>query len=254
MRPRRQSSHRAPGFTLIELLVVIAIIALLAALLFPVFARVRENARRAACESNLKQIALAFSQYSQDYDENLPPREYSDTAGFAVSWRQLTNAYAKSAHVYSCPSNPFNNLPANADDQDFPVSYGGNDTVLLASGTTIELSRIQNPATIFLVSESDGGGSKLNNPPNPPALIDCQTGGVCDNPEIGSHTDLYAGHTGRSNWLFADGHVRALRPTETCRDSDMWDLVNSNTGQPCSSLLFTYLQDNEQYWSRTSSP
>src|SRR3954469_10299371 len=64
------------GFTLIELLVVIAIIAILAAILFPVFARARENARRSSCQSNLKQIALGFKQYTQDYDEKYPPRYF----------------------------------------------------------------------------------------------------------------------------------------------------------------------------------
>src|SRR5690349_12144108 len=67
-KPKRS----ARGFTLIELLVVIAIIALLAAILFPVFARARENARRASCQSNLKQIGLGFHQYTQDYDDRLP--------------------------------------------------------------------------------------------------------------------------------------------------------------------------------------
>src|SRR4028119_422853 len=67
----KRKQYRA-GFTLIELLVVIAIIAILAAILFPVFARARENARRASCQSNLKQLGLAFAQYTQDYDEMLP--------------------------------------------------------------------------------------------------------------------------------------------------------------------------------------
>jgi prepilin-type N-terminal cleavage/methylation domain-containing protein len=73
MKMHRQTKRSAgSGFTLIELLVVIAIIAILAAILFPVFARARENARRASCASNLKQISLGLMQYSQDYDERFP--------------------------------------------------------------------------------------------------------------------------------------------------------------------------------------
>ena len=67
-------SHQSKGFTLIELLVVIAIIAILAAILFPVFARARENARRASCQSNEKNLMLSVMQYTQDYDERMPPR------------------------------------------------------------------------------------------------------------------------------------------------------------------------------------
>lgn len=105
----------SPGFTLIELLVVIAIIAILAAILFPVFARARENARRSSCQSNLKQIGLAVTQYTQDYDERLPlNREhtsggsypYTDfmlpTAGSNV-WRDI-QPYLKNSQVFGCPS------------------------------------------------------------------------------------------------------------------------------------------------------
>lgn len=118
------------GFTLIELLVVIAIIALLAAILFPAFARARENARRASCQSNMKQIGLGFMQYSQDYDERLPVNTYGDRAAESVSgkafdecknttnvagcidaWDELISPYAgiqvdltKSPAVFACPS------------------------------------------------------------------------------------------------------------------------------------------------------
>jgi prepilin-type N-terminal cleavage/methylation domain-containing protein len=71
----KRRSRGIGGFTLIELLVVIAIIAILAAILFPVFARARENARRASCQSNLKQIGLGIMQYTQDYDERMPPTQ-----------------------------------------------------------------------------------------------------------------------------------------------------------------------------------
>jgi len=86
------------GFTLIELLVVIAIIAILAAILFPVFQKVRENARRTACLSNMKQIGLAFMQYNQDYDETFP---YSTNYG--SGWAERIFPYAKSIAMFQCP-------------------------------------------------------------------------------------------------------------------------------------------------------
>src|SRR5687767_1380710 len=98
-RRRRTKS----AFTLIELLVVIAIIALLAAILFPVFARARENARRASCQSNLKQIGLGAMQYSQDYDEKILPAIRGNNSNEA--WPSLLQPYVKSTQLFSCPSN-----------------------------------------------------------------------------------------------------------------------------------------------------
>jgi prepilin-type N-terminal cleavage/methylation domain-containing protein/prepilin-type processing-associated H-X9-DG protein len=102
---RTHSSRIRSGFTLIELLVVIAITSLLAAILFPVFARARENARRASCQSNLKQLGLAYFQYSQDYDERLVPAEMIvDSAGHTLWWPDLIQPYLKSTQVVVCPS------------------------------------------------------------------------------------------------------------------------------------------------------
>jgi prepilin-type N-terminal cleavage/methylation domain-containing protein len=98
------------GFTLIELLVVIAIIAILAAILFPVFARAREQARRTSCLSNMKQIGLALHMYAQDYEETFPVRYGgSDPAdfenGYQRNWKNMLMPYIKSKAVYKCPSN-----------------------------------------------------------------------------------------------------------------------------------------------------
>jgi prepilin-type N-terminal cleavage/methylation domain-containing protein/prepilin-type processing-associated H-X9-DG protein len=99
---------RRKGFTLIELLVVIAIIAILAAILFPVFARAREQARKSACLSNAKQIATAMMMYAQDYDETLVLRYVNAGKG---SWKDSIEPYLKSADIYRCPSNPAASRP-----------------------------------------------------------------------------------------------------------------------------------------------
>jgi prepilin-type N-terminal cleavage/methylation domain-containing protein len=115
----KPTTTKRSAFTLIELLVVIAIIALLAAILFPVFARARENARRATCISNLKQIGLGVLQYAQDYDERYPSVFNQPPAGASGSdgeiffpgygynfWQQQIYPYTKSHQLYFCPNTP----------------------------------------------------------------------------------------------------------------------------------------------------
>src|SRR6476646_9032401 len=100
------SNRSKSAFTLIELLVVIAIIAILAAILFPVFGRARENARRSSCQSNLKQIGLGILQYAQDYDETMVPTQASNgTNNGSAPWGSLVQPYVKSVQVFRCPSN-----------------------------------------------------------------------------------------------------------------------------------------------------
>lgn len=102
--PVRSANGFRSAFTLIELLVVIAIIAILAAILFPAFARARENARKASCLSNLKQIGLGTMQYTQDYDETLPDTSYGGSAVTDAKWQDVIFPYVKSEQVFTCPS------------------------------------------------------------------------------------------------------------------------------------------------------
>ncbi|RYG03305.1 MAG: DUF1559 domain-containing protein, partial [Chitinophagaceae bacterium] len=109
VKPTTSHHFLRSGFTLIELLVVIAIIAILAAILFPVFGRARENARRSSWQSNLKQIALGVKQYTQDYDEKFPPRRKPaagepERPNGIYGWATMIQPYLKSEQIFQCPS------------------------------------------------------------------------------------------------------------------------------------------------------
>ena len=153
--PRRKSS----GFTLIELLVVIAIIAILAAILFPVFQKVRENARRTACLSNEKQIGLGILQYNQDYDEKYIAG--ANRYGRGSGWAGQLYPYVKSTGVFRCPDDS-SSLPGT------PVSYALNaqfspynydDLNLRGKGANpISLAQINSPAKTVLIYEITNSG------------------------------------------------------------------------------------------------
>ena len=154
------------AFTLIELLVVIAIIAILAAILFPVFARARENARRSSCQSNLKQIGLGILQYTQDYDEKYPAG-FMPTGGVNVPWPVVIQPYIKSVQLFRCPSNtaPESNF-MNGSNNTIPVSYmanGGGDnnyfgglrpmTTNIGGDGATSIAAIDSTSQVIMVSE-----------------------------------------------------------------------------------------------------
>jgi prepilin-type N-terminal cleavage/methylation domain-containing protein/prepilin-type processing-associated H-X9-DG protein len=119
--------NRSKGFTLIELLVVIAIIAILAAILFPVFARARENARRTACLSNLKQIGLGVAMYTQDYDERLVSYAYPNPLNTVVYGYQVAlHPYVRNYQLYVCPS--AEKISTNASPSCDPTKVSTNAT------------------------------------------------------------------------------------------------------------------------------
>jgi prepilin-type N-terminal cleavage/methylation domain-containing protein/prepilin-type processing-associated H-X9-DG protein len=114
---------RRHGFTLIELLVVIAIIAILAAILFPVFARARSKARQAGCLSNLRQVGLAWEMYAQDHDEMTCPI-YISSGTLRLRWQQLIQPYARNTDIYRCLDGPKLIDPYSG----LYLSYGMNST------------------------------------------------------------------------------------------------------------------------------
>ena len=227
--------RRRCGFTLLELLVVVAIIAILAAILFPVFSRARENARRSSCQSNLKQIGLGLYQYLQDYDEIMPRSYYGTSSGAdkttspKYKWMDAIYPYVKSEQIFVCPSETnasyrySGNLAAGEESDDYG-SYGQNGaysatgdlfTPPRSSGLyQIHLAQIGSAAQTIWATDINGrqGSDRsygifwATTPPPVQTSADDATipNGTRQLDKISER------HLASANVLFCDGHVKAL--------------------------------------------
>ena len=201
------------GFTLIELLVVIAIIAILAAILFPVFAQAREKARQSSCCSNLRQIGLALKMYCQDYDET-NTRMYYGSGSAAYRWHQAIQPYMKNTDLFRCLSSPilvdqytglYMCYGMNSFNFDPGVYgcfwYGPADADIRDPAGTIFVADSQHPTDLSQGSYYVGGGAVFA---EPVMRVACR-------------------HNNGFNTLFYDGHVKLLRSTSQA----MWS-INPN--------------------------
>ena len=208
---------RRSGFTLIELLVVIAIIAILAAILFPVFAQARESARTSACLSNIKEIGLAWTMYAQDYDETYPLSrsigypssddcayvDPNNPKGFKlprINWRAEVQPYIKNKQIYRCPSNPNNDQWAEGDDPEFKISYGDNGAMMWG-WNALKMAKVNRPAEYDMILESTWNCADLGD-----WVARGHTPTACG---WGQGFNLHRGRGGIMNWAFFDGHAKA---------------------------------------------
>jgi prepilin-type N-terminal cleavage/methylation domain-containing protein/prepilin-type processing-associated H-X9-DG protein len=206
---------RRHGFTLIELLVVIAIIAILAAILFPVFARAREKARQTSCLSNLKQIGTAVIMYATDNDNMMPWQQMFVAWGGVGNlgmpgWLEVIQPYAKNTQIYRCPSGPANTLSHYSFNQYAMSIYTGWGSSVGA----YTLDSPPDPSSAPMVFDAGGASSTwadVSSSDSDPTNENQIYGGI-DDPQEGDLMSLgFPGrHNGGNNIAFMDGHSKWL--------------------------------------------
>ena len=261
------------GFTLIELLVVIAIIAILAAILFPVFAQAREKARQVSCSSNEKQIGLAVAQYVQDYDEALPYANYVDSSGGYVNWQYEVDPYVKGGYpehnntlatgagaphlsVFFCPDwdrtasetlyqgtgpapTPSKSYLAN---QNYMGAYVGTNTDFARPSAS--LAAFKTPAQTVLFAEGRGNTVNTSGNDTPSATLTGPNSIALT--DWGNYVGGRTRHAGGSNYLFTDGHVKWFRAPNPNRQPDGTP-VESQSG-----VVYSQAQATANGWANVS--
>ena len=218
-----KNPHKKSAFTLIELLVVIAIIAILAAILFPAFARARENARRASCQSNLKQLSIGMHMYLQDVDNMYPPyyNYGSEFGGPNIGWGEAIFPYIKNQQVFQCPSEPTKTGATGDYDNDFSdyfynanfgigwQSYGWGQW---PSKYQVKDSEISAPSVVVMSGDNASSASSNSAGCFSSVVADCPSAipsiGVAYPPSAAARIR----HLEGANYAFADGHVKWLKP------------------------------------------
>jgi prepilin-type N-terminal cleavage/methylation domain-containing protein/prepilin-type processing-associated H-X9-DG protein len=226
------------GFTLVELLVVIAVIAVLAALLFPVFNSARRKAWQTTCISNERQIGMGLALYEQDFDQTYPNFRFwplGSQSGVDLdknSWRSVIAPYLRNPQIMVCPANPDHQTPSS--DPRYKISYAANVALnprdypvlpppLNATGSGIfgkDLSPGVNAASVVRPAECISIVEIVHTPTSL-FVVDIATD-YTNNHDFQVFSDcLFTAHSGLTNYLFADGHAKALKPTATYETDTM---------------------------------